>query len=260
MVRMRTRMILAAAALGLLITPTAASAQLEERLDALDTVLPQLYDGEPVTLGECLEVGEVASMDLAGFQEDVGVAETDKTAAWLQWLPSLTVSANWQRSERTDYDVDLFEDDDMDNVVGPSMYLRLAERQSRMEGFAFFHFPDRLAEAAADLGEWLADGSLVAAEEILDGIERYPEALSHFGRPFDLACESLETVDAWNAALAARLAVQRAQVPRRRRRGPIADSIVARQVRRRLGVGEDRVHRKIAGRIDYRGGDRRRRR
>lgn len=67
--------------------------------------------------------------------------------------------------------------DDMDNVVGPSMYLRLAERQSRMEGFAFFHFPERLAEAAAELGEWLADGSLVVAEEVLDGIERYPEAL-----------------------------------------------------------------------------------
>ena len=33
--------------------------------------------------------------------------------------------------------------DDMDDITGPSMYLRLAERQSRMEGFAYFHFPDR---------------------------------------------------------------------------------------------------------------------
>lgn len=67
--------------------------------------------------------------------------------------------------------------DDMDNVTGPSLYLRLAERQSRMEGFAFFHFPESFVSATAQLAEWLADGSLVFDEEILQGIERYPEAL-----------------------------------------------------------------------------------
>jgi NADPH-dependent curcumin reductase len=67
--------------------------------------------------------------------------------------------------------------DDMDNVVGPSKYLRLAERQSTMEGFAYFHFPERIADAHADLVRLLAAGSLVLNEEILDGIERYPEAL-----------------------------------------------------------------------------------
>ncbi len=67
--------------------------------------------------------------------------------------------------------------DDMDNVTGPSMYLRLAERQSSMEGFAFFHFPESIGPAMAELTSWIADGSLVFDEEILDGIERYPEAL-----------------------------------------------------------------------------------
>jgi NADPH-dependent curcumin reductase CurA len=67
--------------------------------------------------------------------------------------------------------------DDMDNVTGPSMYLRLAERQSKMEGFAFFHFPESIGPATEELKSWLADGSLVMAEEILEGIERYPEAL-----------------------------------------------------------------------------------
>jgi NADPH-dependent curcumin reductase CurA len=67
--------------------------------------------------------------------------------------------------------------DDMDNITGPSMYLRLAERQSTMEGFAFFHFPESIAPATAELAHWLADGSLVMSEEIMDGIERYPEAL-----------------------------------------------------------------------------------
>jgi NADPH-dependent curcumin reductase len=67
--------------------------------------------------------------------------------------------------------------DDMDNVVGPSLYLRLAERQSCMEGFAYFHFPESIAPAKAELAQWLADGSITLAEEVLDGIERYPEAL-----------------------------------------------------------------------------------
>jgi len=67
--------------------------------------------------------------------------------------------------------------DDMDHVTGPSMYLRLAERQSSMEGFAFFHFPESIAPATAELAGWLADGSIQVAEEILDGIERFPEAL-----------------------------------------------------------------------------------
>lgn len=67
--------------------------------------------------------------------------------------------------------------DNMDNVTGPSMYLRLAERQSTMEGYAFFHFPESFAPAMAELTQWLSEGSLVADEEILEGIERYPEAL-----------------------------------------------------------------------------------
>jgi NADPH-dependent curcumin reductase CurA len=72
--------------------------------------------------------------------------------------------------------------DDMDHVTGPSMYLRLAERQSSMEGFAFFHFPESIGPATAELASWLADGSLHVSEEILDGIDRYPEALQFMFR------------------------------------------------------------------------------
>lgn len=105
MFRMRTRVSLALVALALILIPTLAFAQIEARLDALDEVLPQLYDGTPVTLSECLEVGEVASLSLAGYEEDLGVAERNKTAAWMQWLPTLRATAYWQRQERTDYDV-----------------------------------------------------------------------------------------------------------------------------------------------------------
>lgn len=69
--------------------------------------------------------------------------------------------------------------DDMDNVQGPSKYLRLAERRSRMEGFAYFHFPDQIATAREELAGWFDDGSIVMDEEILEGIDRYPEALEY---------------------------------------------------------------------------------
>ena len=72
--------------------------------------------------------------------------------------------------------------DDMDKVTGPSMYLRLAERQSTMEGFAYLHFPESFAPAAAELARWWADGSIRVDEEILDGIDRYPEALQFMFR------------------------------------------------------------------------------
>lgn len=67
--------------------------------------------------------------------------------------------------------------DDMDNVTGPSLYLRLAERQSRMEGFAYFHYMDSIPTAMGELAGWLDDGSLVMPEEILEGIESFPEAV-----------------------------------------------------------------------------------
>ncbi len=67
--------------------------------------------------------------------------------------------------------------DDMDDITGPSMYLRLAERQSRMEGFAYFHFPERIGAAMEELAEWVAEGSIVLPETVLEGIDRYPEAL-----------------------------------------------------------------------------------
>ncbi|MFN3216793.1 MAG: NADP-dependent oxidoreductase [Acidimicrobiales bacterium] len=68
--------------------------------------------------------------------------------------------------------------DHMDDVTGPSLYLRLAERQASMEGFAYFHFPECFEAALADLTRWLDDGTIVMAEHVLDGIDRYPEALA----------------------------------------------------------------------------------
>jgi outer membrane protein TolC len=160
MIRMRTRARLALLVIGMTLFPGAASAQIEERLSALDAVLPTLYDGQPVTLSECLEVGEVASMDLAGLQEDVGVAETDKTAAWMQWLPTLDLSANWRKGEQKQIDyvqevlVDRGPPPVFDLVIGDRTDRFRTDSQSLNANWTLFNGFDRIyqgKQADADL-------------------------------------------------------------------------------------------------------------
>ena len=65
----------------------------------------------------------------------------------------------------------------MDSVQGPRNYLKLAERQARMEGFAVTHFDARFAEAEAALTGWMAEGRINLPEHVEHGIEEFPAAL-----------------------------------------------------------------------------------
>jgi NADPH-dependent curcumin reductase CurA len=61
---------------------------------------------------------------------------------------------------------------------GPSNYMALLVRRSRMEGFLVFDFAARYGEAARDLGGWIAAGKLKAKEHIVKGtIDDFPETL-----------------------------------------------------------------------------------
>ena len=62
-------------------------------------------------------------------------------------------------------------------VRGPNLYLRLAERHARMEGFAVNHFRSHFAEAESQLAEWLGAGSLKLPEQVEHGIENFGETL-----------------------------------------------------------------------------------
>jgi NADPH-dependent curcumin reductase len=66
---------------------------------------------------------------------------------------------------------------DQQNVRGPSLYLRLAERYGRMEGFVVSYFAEEFPKAYADLGQWMAEGKLVMPETIEEGIDSFPHAL-----------------------------------------------------------------------------------
>ena len=67
--------------------------------------------------------------------------------------------------------------DDHLNVRGPSLYLRLAERYARMEGFVVSFFMDEFPQAYADLSQWVAEGKVIMREQFVEGIENFPQAL-----------------------------------------------------------------------------------
>ena len=60
---------------------------------------------------------------------------------------------------------------------GPAFYLRLAERYARMEGFTVSHFAEHFGEATEQIADWMDAGKLVMREDIVTGIDRFPEAL-----------------------------------------------------------------------------------
>jgi NADPH-dependent curcumin reductase CurA len=62
-------------------------------------------------------------------------------------------------------------------VRGPSLYLRLAERHARMEGYAVNHFEAQYGPAEAQLAEWLAADALQLREHVVHGIENFGAAL-----------------------------------------------------------------------------------
>ncbi len=62
-------------------------------------------------------------------------------------------------------------------VAGPKNYMMLLVQHARMEGFVVFDYAARYAEGMTAMAGWLADGSLKSREDIVDGLETFPETL-----------------------------------------------------------------------------------
>ena len=65
----------------------------------------------------------------------------------------------------------------LSDVRGPSLYLRLAERNASMRGFTVDFHGAVHEQAAVELAQWLKSGEFHIREHIVEGIERFPEAL-----------------------------------------------------------------------------------
>jgi NADPH-dependent curcumin reductase CurA len=62
-----------------------------------------------------------------------------------------------------------------EGMRGPSNYMSLLVNNASMTGFLVFHYASQYAEAARQMGEWVATGKLESREDVEHGIERFPE-------------------------------------------------------------------------------------
>lgn len=62
-------------------------------------------------------------------------------------------------------------------IKGPSNYLSLLVNHGRMEGFVVFDYAARYQEAAREMGGWMMAGKLKSREDIVEGLETFPETL-----------------------------------------------------------------------------------
>jgi NADPH-dependent curcumin reductase CurA len=65
----------------------------------------------------------------------------------------------------------------LDDVRGPKLYLRLAERNASMRGFVVSHHAARFAEAKAEISALIREGKAHLPEHVLTPIDRFPDAL-----------------------------------------------------------------------------------
>ncbi|RZJ18756.1 MAG: NADP-dependent oxidoreductase [Haliea sp.] len=62
-------------------------------------------------------------------------------------------------------------------VKGPANYLSLLVNRARMEGIVVFDYADRYPQAIAEMAGYLKDGTMKSKEDVVDGLENFPETL-----------------------------------------------------------------------------------
>jgi NADPH-dependent curcumin reductase CurA len=84
---------------------------------------------------------------------------------------------------------------DLKSLSGPRNYMSLLVNRARMEGFVVFDYAPRFGEAARAMAGWIAEGKLKAREELVEGIETFPEALLKLFRGENLGKLVLKVAD-----------------------------------------------------------------
>jgi NADPH-dependent curcumin reductase CurA len=62
-------------------------------------------------------------------------------------------------------------------VKGPANYLSLLVNRARMEGIVVFDYIARYPEAVQEMGDWMAQGKFQTREDIVQGIDNFPDTL-----------------------------------------------------------------------------------
>jgi NADPH-dependent curcumin reductase CurA len=176
----------------------------------------QLKAGDNVLISAAAGgVGSVAGQiaRIKGAHKVVGLTGTDEKCAWLCNELGYTAAINYtsanldeQLSEHFPEGIDLFLDGvggdilntalghlamharvaiggyistqySSDTSNGPGNYYNLLFKRARMQGFVYFDYWDRYAEAEQTLCKWYDEGRLVNTEYLTEGLENMPAAL-----------------------------------------------------------------------------------
>ncbi len=70
----------------------------------------------------------------------------------------------------------------MTSMSGPGNYMSLLVNRARMEGFVVIDYMGRAPEAVGEMAGWIAEGKLIAREDVVEGFESFPEALQKLFR------------------------------------------------------------------------------
>jgi NADPH-dependent curcumin reductase CurA len=62
-------------------------------------------------------------------------------------------------------------------VKGPANYLSLLVNRARMEGIVVFDYADRYHLGITEMAKWMKEGTFKTREDIVEGIEKFPDAL-----------------------------------------------------------------------------------
>ncbi|MEO8506015.1 MAG: NADP-dependent oxidoreductase [Betaproteobacteria bacterium] len=62
-------------------------------------------------------------------------------------------------------------------IKGPANYLSLLVNRASMTGMVVFDYAGRYAEAARELSAWMADGRLKSREDVVAGLDNFPQTL-----------------------------------------------------------------------------------
>ncbi|MGA0569508.1 NADP-dependent oxidoreductase [Variovorax sp. VNK109] len=62
-------------------------------------------------------------------------------------------------------------------VQGPRNYMSLLVNRARMEGMVVFDYADRYPQAIAELAGYLRDGRMKSREDVVEGLQSFPDAL-----------------------------------------------------------------------------------
>ena len=65
----------------------------------------------------------------------------------------------------------------MSAVQGPKNYMSLLVNRARMEGMVVFDYAERFPVAVAELAGYLKDGRMVSKEDVVRGLDNFPDAL-----------------------------------------------------------------------------------